>query len=118
MNMPGFTAEESLYRMKGEYAGFSTRASRPGTSSVMAQLYIDYWAVAAEALAVWLGAAVVAALAPVRLSPRARPPARAPAATAVPTSGRTIAMRFSSACCSRPRPRESRGAGRVARRDQ
>jgi hypothetical protein len=51
MNMPGFTAEASLYRMKGEYAGFSTRASRPGTSSVMAQLYIDRWAVAAEAVA-------------------------------------------------------------------
>jgi hypothetical protein len=53
--------------------------------------------VSVAALAVWVVAddAAVAALAPVRLSPRARPPTRVPAATAVPTSGRTILMQFS-----------------------
>jgi hypothetical protein len=49
--------------------------------------------VSVTALAVWVVAddAAVAALAPVRLSPRAKPPA----ATAVPTSGPTILMQFS-----------------------
>jgi hypothetical protein len=49
--------------------------------------------VAVLAECVLVDEAAVAALAPVRLSPRARPPARALAAMAVPTTGRKILIR-------------------------
>jgi hypothetical protein len=53
MRLPEFTAEASLNRASGEYTGFSTGASRPGNSSVVAQydfstLGIDYWALVAS----------------------------------------------------------------------
>ncbi len=52
MRLPKFTAVASVYKSRGNYAGFSASAGHPGSSAVVAQfdftkLGNDYWA--------WLG---------------------------------------------------------------
>ncbi len=41
MNMPGFTAEASLYSTKWRYQRVETQGSSHGEPSVMPQLFID-----------------------------------------------------------------------------
>jgi hypothetical protein len=52
MRLPEFTAEASVYKTYGNYAGYSTSTAHPGIGSVGAQFDVtklgnDYWA--------WLG---------------------------------------------------------------
>jgi hypothetical protein len=46
MRLPKFTAEASLYRVTGEYAGLSTGIGRPSNRSVTAQF--DFTTVSAD----------------------------------------------------------------------